>query len=203
MFETGGFGGGGIGEARSVSVEVYTAAYRVSGTIETRFNRITEILNQLAGGHLTLSHAAVSEHADPGTTLAAPSALVAVEEILVMVTADLSGSSDEMRIPKRPVRALLAIPPLRISGTIHVPIGSRPVDGLLLGADQFMVMTDATIASGAYPELGRTATVVALQRGRAHVLLVADDENPDELLAEVLDERTGEAWLRPDESPEV
>lgn len=202
-FDSEAYRGGGIGEARSVPVDVYTAAYRVSGTLETRFNRITEILNQQSGGHLTVSRATVSEHADPSATLAAPTALVSVEEILLMVAPDLSGSSGEMRIPKRPVRAHLAIPPFRITGTIHVPMGSRPADGLLHGVDQFMAMTDATIASGAYPELGRTATVVALRRGRAHVLLVADDENPDELLAEVLDERTAEAWLRADESPEV
>jgi hypothetical protein len=60
-------------------------------------------------------------------------------------------------------------------------------------------MTDATVASGPHPELERTAPVLAFRRGRAHVLLVADDENPDELLAEVLDERTAEAWLRADE----
>ncbi len=198
-FESGTFGGGGIGDARSIAIDAYTAAYRISGSIETRFSRVTEILNQQSGGHLTVMRATVSEHADPTATLAAPSALVAVEEILVMVAADLSGSSGEMRIPKRPVRAQLAIPPFRITGTIHVPMGSRPVDGLLLGTDQFMAMTDATIVSGTHPELERTAPVLALRRGRAHVLLVADDENPDELLAEVLDERTAETWLRTDE----
>jgi hypothetical protein len=198
-YDSGMFGSGGIGAVASVSVDVYTAAYRISGTIETPFSRVTEILNQKSGGHLTVTRATVSEYANPGTTLAAPSALVAVEEILVMVTADLSGSSGEMRIPKRPVLAQLALPPLRITGTIHVPMGSRPVEGLLHGTDQFMAMTDATIASAAHPELERPAPVLALRRGRAHVLLVADDENPDELLAEVLDERTAEAWLHADE----
>ena len=103
-----------------------------------------------------------------------------------------------MRVPKRPVRAQLAIPPFRITGSVHIPMGSRPVDGLLLGSDQFMAMTDATITSGSHPELERTAPVLAVRRRRAHVLLVADDENPDQLLADVLDERTAEAWLRPD-----
>ena len=74
----------------------------------------------------------------------------------------------------------------------------KPVDGLLLGSDQFMAVTDATITSGSHPELERTAPVLAVRRRRAHVLLVADDENPDQLLADVLDERTAEAWLRPD-----
>jgi hypothetical protein len=202
MYEPSSFVGGGIGEARSVPVDVYTAAYRVSGSIETRFNRITEILNQQTGGHLTVNGATVSEHADQSATYAAPAVLVSVEEVLVMVAGDLSGSSGEMRIPKRAARAQLSIPPFRITGTIHVPIGSRPVDGLLHGTDQFMAMTDATIACGAYPALGRTAPVVALRRGRAHVLLVASEEDPDQLLAEVLDERTAESWLRADEDPE-
>ena len=197
-FDSGTFGGG-IGNAMSVSVDVYTAAYRISGTIETRFSRITEILNQLTGAHLDLARATISEYADPSATIAAPSALVLVDEILVMVAGELTGASGEMRVPKRPVKAQLAIPPLRITGTVHIPMGSRPVDGLLLGADQFMAVTDATITSGSHPELERTVPVLAARRRRAHVLLVADDENPDELLAEVLDERTAEAWLRADE----
>ncbi len=197
-WDASGFSGG-IREATSVTVDVYTAAYRISGSIETRFSRVTEILNQQTAGHLNVRRATISEHADPAATLAAPSALVAVDEILIMVAADLPMTSGDMRIPKRPVRAQLAIPPFRITGTIHVPMGSRPIDGLLHGAEQFMAMTDATVASGPHPELERTAPVLGLRRGRAHVLLVADDENPDELLAEVLDERTAEAWLRADE----
>jgi hypothetical protein len=197
-FDTGGFGGG-IGAAKTVPVDVYTAAYRISGTIETRFSRIAEILNQQTGGHLTVMRATVSEYADPSGSIAAPSALVTVEEIIVMVAADLSKSSGEMRVPKRPVRAQLAVPPFRITGTIHVSMGSRPVDGLLLGSDQFIAMTDATIASVSHPELERTVPVLALRRALAHVLLVTDDESPEQLLADVLDERTAEARLRPDE----
>jgi hypothetical protein len=196
-FDAGTFGGG-IGNAASVSVDVYTAAYRVSGSIETRFSRIAEILNQLSGVHLEVTRATISEYDDASATIAAPSALVSVEEILLMVAGELTGASGEMRVPKRPVRAQLAIPPFRITGSVHIPIGSRPVDGLLLGSDQFMAMTDATITSGSQPELERTVPVLAVRRRRAHVLLVGDDENPDQLLADVLDERTAEAWLRPD-----
>jgi hypothetical protein len=198
-FEAGAFGGGGIGAVKPVAVEIYTSAYRVSGTIETRFSRVTEILNQQSGGHLTVIGATVSEHADPAATLAAPTALVTVDEVLIMVAADLGGSAGEMRIQKHQVRAQLAIPPFRVTGTIHVPMGSRAVDGLLLGTDQFIAMTDATIASGIHPDISGTEPVIALRRGNAHVLIVADDEAADGLLAEVLDERTAEAWLRPDE----
>ena len=77
----------------------------------------------------------------------------------------------------------------------------------LLGSDKSLVRTlriadtDATLASGPYPELERSVAALALRRDRAHVLLVADDEHPDELLADVLDETTAAAWLRSDEEP--
>jgi hypothetical protein len=183
-----------------VNVDIYTAAYRISGTVRTRFSRVADILNQQSGSHVTVEHATVSEYADDMSTVGAPSALVAIDEILVMIAPDLGGASGgDMRIQKRAVRAQLSIPPLRLTGAIHVPAGSRPVDGLLNVPDRFMPMTDATLASGAYPELERSVAALALRRDRAHVLLVADDEHPDELLADVLDETTAAAWLRTDE----
>ena len=195
-----GFGVDSFGSPSPVPMDVYTSAFRISGTVQTRFRRVAEILNQVAGTHLAVEHATISEHADPAGTIAAPSAMIALDEILVVV-ADLGSepSGGEMRIQKRPVRAQLALPPLRVTGSIHVPMGSRPIDGLLNVTDRFMPMTDATISSGAFPQLDRSSAVVALRRDRAHILLVADDERPDELLADILDERTAESWLRGDE----
>jgi hypothetical protein len=191
------FGTDPFGAASTVGVDVYTSAYRVSGSIQTRFTRVAEVLNQISGAHLTVERATISEYADSAATLAAPRALVAVEEILVMVAPELSGeASAEMRIQKRAVMAQLAMASLRITGRIHVPIGGSPIDGLLNVPDRFIAMTDARIASGAHPELERSALVVAVRRDRAHVALVADDEHPDQLLADVLDERTAELWLR-------
>ena len=191
------FGSDPFGAASAVGVDVYTSAYRISGTIQTRFTRVTEVLNQLSGAHLVVERATISEYADPAATLAAPRALVSVEEILVMVAAELSGeASSEMRVQKRAVMAQLAMASLRVTGRIHVPIGGSPIDGLLNVPDRFIAMTDARIASGAHPELERIAEVIAVRRDQAHVVLVADDEHPDQLLADVLDERTAESWLR-------
>jgi hypothetical protein len=101
-----------------------------------------------------------------------------------------------MRIPKRAVRAQIGIPPFRITGAVHVPQGSRPAGGQLNASERFLPMTEVTIACAAHPELGRTASAVAFQRQRAHVILVTDDERPDELLADVLDSATAERWLQ-------
>lgn len=182
--------------SRPVAVEVFTAAYRVAGTLTTRFSRVAEMLNQLSSSQVSLEKATIAEFADPNSTLAGPQAYVALDEVLFMAAPDTEGAPRaEMLIHKRPVRAQLAIPPFRIAGIIHVVHGTRPIDALLNLSDRFMPMTDVSVTSGQYPDLARTFAAVALRRERAHVLLVADDERPDELLAEVIDERTAEAWL--------
>lgn len=191
----------GMREASAVEIDLLTDSYRVSGTVMTRFDRVTDILNQLSGSHLTVGQATISEHADPTATQSAPTVSIDLAAILTFAAPGLAGhASSEMRVPKRPVRAQLALPPLRCTGTIHVAQGSRPVDGLLNLTDRFLAMTEMTIESGAYPQLARSADVVAIARGRAQLMLVVDDERPDELLADVLDERTAEGWLRADDS---
>lgn len=186
---------------KAVAVDVYTAAYRVSGQTSTRFERVSDIVNQVTSTHLLVEEATVTEYADPAGTMTGP-VLVTLAEILFVIAdtgVDPSGTRPEMRIPKRPVRAQVALPPFRLTGLVHVPPGSRPVDGLLNASDRFLPMTDVTVACGAHPELARTAGAAAIQRSLAHLIVVIDDERPDELLADVLDERTAERWLKPRE----
>lgn len=198
----GGFGFEGFGTVRDVAIEAYTSAYRVSGRMKTRFTRVADILNQSTAPHLVIDEATIGEHDDSAPPQRVPQALVPLSEVLVVLLADEPGdgggpvTGDHMRIPKRGVRAQLGLPPFRLTGTVYVPQGSRPVDGLLNVPDRFMPMTDVAITSAAHPQLNRHSPVVALARDRAQVLIVADDERPDELLAEVLDEATAEAWLR-------
>lgn len=196
-----GMGEFGPGEARNAPIDVYTSAYRVSGETLTRFTRIADILNQLTATHLIVEHATVSEFADPAATIGALQVHVAIDDILFAVGGQTDGAArPEMRIPKRPVRAQLALPPFRLTGMVHVPQGSRPVDGLFNVGDRFVAMTEATVVSGAHPELGRSADAIAIQRRLAHLVLVTDDERPDELLASVLDRDTAERWLRQGEA---
>ncbi len=191
---------GGIRPASAVEVDLLTRDHRVTGTIMTPFARVTDILNQLSGSHLTVTQATISEHADPEATQSAPSVSVDVGAILVFAAPSLAGqTSSEMRIPKRAVRAQLALPPIRCTGAIHVAQGSRPLDGLLNITDRFVPMTDVTIESGVHPQLARRAPVVAVARSHAQLMLVIDDERPDELLADVLDEPTATTWLRSDQ----
>lgn len=167
------FGLEGFGTVRPVRVELITAGYRVTGTIHSRFNRVAEILNQLSSTHLPVDDATVQEHG--AASRRAGTAIVTLEEILVMVAPDLADApSGDMRVPKQPTRARLAIPPMWLDGTVYVPVGSLPTDGLLNVADRFVPMTDARISSSAYPNLDHDGPVVAVRRDRAHVILFDD-----------------------------
>lgn len=181
----------------AVEVDLYTDTYRVSGRVATRFSRVGDIVNQAPAAHLVIEQATVSEYAAPAATIAAPQVLVSVDEILFLVMRSGEATSNpEMRIPKRGVTAQLAVPPFRLTGTIHISLGSRPTDGLLNAVDRFLPMTDVEVTCAAHEGLDRRVDAVAVQRRRAHLLLVADDEHPDELLADVLDEDQARSWFR-------
>ena len=194
-----------VGEAPgSVEIDCYTSAYRVSGQTATRFTRVSDIVNLLSSTHLVITHATMSEFGAPSATLGAAQVLVSLDDILFIVShsAD-SGSRPEMRIPKRAVLAQLALPPFRLTGSVHVPQGSRPGDGLLNVGDRFVSMTDVRITCAVHDGLDRRVNALAVQRRLAHAFLVADDEHPEQLLADVLDEETAQKWFRRRDRHEV
>ena len=193
------FSGDAGNPARSVHVQLFTAAYRISGTMLTRFSRVTDIMNLQPTSHMVIEGATVTEYGDPAGGIPVPHVLVSIDELLFVVVAETDAEArPEMRIAKRPVRAQVALPPFRLLGTVHVAQGSRPADGLLNVSDRFVPMTDVSVSSTAHPEISLTAPAVALQRAMAHVIVVEDDEQRDELLADVLDEKTAQRWLRPE-----
>lgn len=165
-----GFGIDGFAEVRPVRVELFTSGYRIAGTIHTRFTRVAEILNQLSATHLPVQNATVAQ-LGVGEAVEEQEAIVAVDEILIMLAPDLARApGGDMRVPKEPVHAVLAIPPLVVAGQVHVPIGSRPMDGLLNVPDRFLPMTAVSVTSEVHPSLDRTTSVIAVRRDRAHVI---------------------------------
>jgi hypothetical protein len=182
-----------------VAVEVYTSAYRVSGTTRSRFKRVGDIVNQLPTSHLIVDDATISEYAAPNAPISAGEVLVAADQILFLVAPGSSSEPrGEMRIPKRPVRVELLVTPFRLSGAVHIPQGSRPMDGLLNAADRFIAITDVSVACAQFPAFAGSHDVVAMQRSLSQLLIVSDDEQADQLLADVIDETTAKGWLNRD-----
>jgi hypothetical protein len=178
------FGMDGFASVESVEVELYTAAYRVSGTVHTPFRRVAEILNQLPGAHLTVESATIEEHAAPEVLERASSTLITVDEVLVLIAPGLAAEGRaEMRIQKQPARTRMSIPPLHLEGDVHVPVGSLPADALLNVPQRFFPMTDVALTSAAHPSLDRQVPIMAVRRDRVHIVTfveAADDDTGDE-----------------------
>jgi len=183
-----------------VQVDLYTTSFRVSGEMSTRFRRVADILNLTASTHLVVEQATVAEYADPGASRGGQQVMVAVDAVLFGTSTGADDSPiEELRIQKRAVQTQVAVPPFWLTGMLHVPQGGRPMDGLLNVADRFLPLTDVAISCAQYPAFEGRAPVLAVQRNLAQVLLVADDEAPEPLLADLLPEETVRGWLPPEE----
>jgi hypothetical protein len=187
-----------------VEIELYTTAFRVSGHLSTRFQRVADILNVGGTSHIILEQATVAEFADPTAARGGQSVMVAVDSILFGISAadtgvDPGASGDEMSVHKRPVKIQLALPPFWVTGTIQVPHGSQATDVLNV-AERFLPLSQAAVSSAAHPGFDGTAPAVAVQRNLAEILLVTDDTGPDATatLADLIPEEEANRWLHPE-----
>ena len=131
-----------------VEVELYTAGYRVSGHMTTRFRRVGDILNLSSSTHLVVEAATVLQYADPGATRSGESVMVSLDAVLFGISSGVDDRPDEaLVVPKRPVQIQLALNPFWLAGTVHVPAGSHATDVLNV-ADRFMPLTDVVVESG-------------------------------------------------------
>lgn len=196
-----GFDSGEYGpQVVQVQVELYTSGFRVSGRMATRFRRVADILNLTSSTHLVVEDAVVEDYADPGHNRTAGTVMVPVDAVMFGSSSGVDDSgADELRIPKRPVQTQIAVRPFWLNGRVHVPQGSRAMDGLLNASDRFLALTDVSVTCAEYPQFNREAPVLAVQRSLAEVLLSSDDEAPDELLADILPEESVRSWLPPEE----
>ena len=197
------FGFDGFAAPPAVSVEVTTNAYRIAGTIHTPFHRVAEILNQLPSGHLTFERATIVEHAGgapAGAAIGDRGHRRGADHGRARDFPD--AARDDMHIEKRPIRVQVgdpaAPPPRHRARDDGQPLDRRAAQRArpLPADDRRDGHVDAP-----HPHLDATVPVLAFRRDRAQVLVVADDDDPDELLADVLDEGTARSWLGPGEEP--
>ena len=163
-----------------VRLEIYTRDYRVSGLTASRFNRVADIVNPLQDGYLAIEQAAFTEHAYPKLTATSPEVLIAIGEILFVIAPEVEGAArPEMRIVKEAFPVEMALPPFRISGSIHVFQQTRPIDGLVNTVERFVAITTAEVTCAAYPWLQRSASAIAVQRSKAHLVALPEAALPE------------------------
>jgi len=193
-----GWDAGSLGPPISrVEVELYTSAYRVSGHMLTRFRRVADILNLAGSTHLIVEGASVVEYADPGSNRGGQAVMVAVQAVLFGIS---SGGDDsptpDLIVQKRPVQIQVAMHPFWLTGTIHVPYGSQPVDVLNV-ADPFLPLTGVAVNAASFPGFDGEAPILAVQRALAEVMIITDTAGPDQPRP---DDSGGQADFAPDPS---
>lgn len=181
------------GAQQTIQLTLYTDAFVIRGSIETRQRRVSDILNQADDPFLVLSSVTVEEFGPHGQASTAEHAQVNLASVLFAVADTVVEAAPELRTPKVAEIAMIAIPPFRVTGQIHL-LPERDVrDGLNELHGTFLPVTDAVYWSDSLGEAKTTAALVAVNHARAQILAPHKEVDPWAGL-----DRSGEAAAPPD-----
>ena len=166
------------GEPTLVLLTLYTDAFVIKGTIRSRQNRITDILNQADDGFLVLSDAVVDEYGSRGTPTRSEFAQVNLGAVLFAVADTTIEPRPDLRTPKVPEQAMISIPPFRVIGRIHVLPERDLREALNELTGRFIPVTDATYWSESIGEARATAAMVAINHERAQIFAPHREVDP-------------------------
>ncbi len=166
------------GEPVLVPLTLYTDAFVIKGSVRSRQNRITDILNQAEDGFVVLSDAVVDEYGSRGTPIRSEFAQVNLSAVLFAVADTTVEARPDLRTPKVPEQAMISIPPFRVIGRVHLlpERGLREALNELTG--RFLPVTDATYWSDSIGEARATAPMVAVNHERAQIFAPHREVDP-------------------------
>jgi hypothetical protein len=163
---------------RSVQLTLYTDAFIIRGTIETRQRRITDMLNDASDPFLVMADVTVDEFGPHGGTTTADHAQINLASALFAVAENAIEPVPELRTTKVPAAAMIAIPPFRVTGSIHL----LPERNLSVALSElhgaFLPVTDATYWSDSLGEARTTVALVAVNHARAQILAPHHEVDP-------------------------
>lgn len=166
------------GEPTTVALTLYTDAFVVRGSIKTRQNRISDILNQADEGFLVLSDAVVDEYGARGAATRTEFAQVNLAAVLFAVADDPVEPRPDLRTPKVPEQAMISIPPFRVIGRVHLMPERGVGEALSELTGRFIPVTDATYWSDTVGEARATAEMVAVNHHRAQIFAPHREVDP-------------------------
>lgn len=166
------------GALQSAELTLYTDAFQVRGTVQTRQRRITDILNHAEDPFLVLADVTFDEFGSRGSPIHAEFAQINLGAVLFVVTDEPVEPSPELRTPKLAEPAIISIPPFKLTGRIHL----LPERGLRAALEelhgQFIPVTDAVFWSDTLNEARTSAVMVAVNHGRAQILAPHKELDP-------------------------
>lgn len=169
----------GIGGAgQPVALTLYTDAYVIHGTVDTRQRRITDILNLADDRFLVLSDVSFDEFGSRGQAVRSDFAQVNLESVLFAVADAPVDPAPELRTPKIAEHALISVPPFKVTGRIHLLPERSLREALSELTGHFLPVTEGTFWSDSLGEARATAALVAVNHGRAQILAPHREVDP-------------------------
>jgi hypothetical protein len=176
----------------SSAITLVTDAFVVRGTVLTRHQRITDVLNSAEHDFLVLENATFDEFGSTGVVIHSDYAQVNLGAVLFGVADQPVEVTPELRVPKVSQRALIAIPPFTVTGHIHLMPERDLNEALSELMGRFIPVTDAVYWSDRVGEARTSALVVAVNHHRAQILAPHREVDPWAGL-----NRSGEAGATP------
>lgn len=163
---------------RVVHLTLYTDAFVIRGSAETRQRRVSDILNQAEDPFLVLSDVKVDEFGPHGKASTAEFAQINLASVLFAVADSPVEPVPELRTPKIPEIAHIAVPPFSVTGHIHL-MPERDLRAALRElVGTFLPVTDATYWSDALGEARATSAMLAVNHARAQILTPHREVDP-------------------------
>jgi hypothetical protein len=160
----------GLGMEQPSRLTLYTDALIIRGRVRTRQHRITDILNSADDPFLVLEDVITDEYGSRAGAIHSDYAQVNLDAVLFAVSDTPVDAVAELRTPKSPEKAIISIPPFKLSGAIHLLPGRDLREALQELHGRFIPLTDATFWSDTVGEPRTDAHVVAFNHVRAQIL---------------------------------
>lgn len=158
-------------ELGRIELTLYTDALIARGSIRTRQHRVSDILNMAETPFLVLEDVTVTDLDGHGEAISADVAQINLNTVLFAVVNTKVDPSPELRAPKLQHEAIVSVPPFRVTGTLHLPIGAVDLREALADlTGRFLPVTDATYGSPALGIEPQQALMLAINHQRAQIL---------------------------------
>ncbi|HEX7611391.1 MAG TPA: hypothetical protein VF371_01365 [Candidatus Limnocylindrales bacterium] len=167
---------GSFNPVQSLPLTVVTSSLIIQGSLRTRLRRLTDVMNEPDMDHLVLFEATFTEVGSRRVVAASSVSQIQLADMLFVHTSGATEPGQEMRTPKRPIRAVLIAPPFTIEGQIHMPMEEelqQAVDSL---TERFVAVTSAKYWAYGVAESPNQVDLLVVNRARAHVAIPVGTE---------------------------
>jgi hypothetical protein len=159
-----------IGAETTSRLTLFTDSHVVRGDLRTRQRRLTDVLNEVDANFLVLDNVVFEDFGVRAVIERADYAQINLATILFAVGDSEIEPRPELRMAKVPEKALVSVPPFKITGRIHLLPDRELHQSLSELMGRFIPMTEAIYWSDALAEARAAAPFVAINHARTQIL---------------------------------